>query len=220
MMFTKTEQVRYPPPDCAAQASPTNMSKFMVSSLDMPPKQAAVLHQQYLHDFGSTIEGLIHYHQVDPMFFNKQVDDVLPLEDLLEEDIKLQQTLARFDRTKVKLWLLTNAHITHARRVVHILGIEQYFEGITFCDYASGKLVLKPSQKMYAVAERDADVGSVRDCFFVDNSLQNCVAAQKRGWTVVHLCESSSQAMLEGEEVVRYRVGSLHELPDLFPEFT
>lgn len=191
----------------------------MVNSLDMPPEQAASLHQRYLREFGSTIEGLIHYHQVDPIFFNKQVDDALPLEDLLEEDIKLQQTLARFDKTKVKLWLLTNAHITHAHRVIRILGIERYFEGITFCDYASKQLVLKPSQKMYAVVERDADVGGVRDCFFVDNSVQNCIAAQERGWTVVHLCEAS-QAVLGGDEVVNYRVGSLHELPDLFPEFT
>lgn len=197
----------------------------MVNSLNMPPEQAAALHQQYLREFGSTIEGLIHHHQVDPMSFNKQVDDALPLEDLLEEDAQLQRTLARFDRARVKLWLLTNAHATHARRVVRILGVERYFEGITFCDYASGELVLKPSQKMYAVAERDADVGGVRNCFFVDNSVQNCVAAGNRGWTAVHLCEpssssSSSQVTVEGEDVVKYRVASLHELPDLFPQFS
>ena len=193
----------------------------MVNSLNMPPEQAAALHQQYLREFGSTIEGLIHHHDVDPMSFNKQVDDALPLEDLLEEDVRLQRTLARFDRARVKLWLLTNAHATHARRVVRILGVERYFEGITFCDYASGELVLKPSQKMYAVAERDADVGGVRNCFFVDNSVQNCVAAESRGWTAVHLCEpSSSQVTVEGEDVVKYRVGSLHELPDLFPQFS
>lgn len=202
----------------STRASQTNMSEFMVNSLNMPPEQAATLHQQYLREFGSTIEGLMHNHQVDPMVFNKQVDDALPLEDLLEEDIDLQQTLARFDKTKVKLWLLTNAHITHARRVVCILGVEQYFEGITFCDYASGKLVLKPSQKMYAAAERDADVGDVRQCFFVDNSLQNCIAAQKRGWTVVHLCESS-QDLSKGEHV-EHQIRSLQELPGLFPAFT
>lgn len=206
----------------AARTSRTNIPKFMENSLNMPPEQAATLHQQYMRELGSTIEGLIHYHQVDPMYFNKQVDDSLPLEDLLEEDVQLQQTFARFDRTKVKLWLLTNAHVTHAQRVVSILGVGQYFEGITFCDYASGKLVLKPSQKMYAVAERDADVGHAQQCFFVDNSVQNCIAAQNRGWTVVHLCESSSssQVVVEGKDEVRYQVGSLHELPDLFPEFT
>lgn len=206
-----------------ARTPQTNMSEFMVNSLNMPPEQAAALHQQYLREFGSTIEGLIHHHQVDPMFFNKQVDDALPLEDLLEEDVRLQRTLARFDRTKVKLWLLTNAHVTHAWRVVRILGVERYFEGITFCDYASGKLVLKPSQKMYAAAERDADVGVVENCFFVDNSAQNCVAAESRGWTVAHLCEpslSSSQVTVEGGDVVKYRVGSLYELPDLFPQFS
>lgn len=189
-----------------------------MNSLSLPPEQAAVLHQKYILEFGSTIQGLIHYHKVDPMIFNKQVDDALPLETLLEEDVRLQRTLARFDRKKVKLWLLTNAHITHAQRVVRILGVDRYFEGITFCDYASSKLVLKPSQEMYAVGEREADVGDARECFFVDNSARNCVAAQKRGWTVVHLCESS-QGVSMGEDV-EYRVGSLHELPGLFPEFT
>lgn len=190
----------------------------MVKGLDMPAEQAAALHEQYLREFGSTIEGLIRNHDVDPMIFNEQVDDALPLEDLLDEDIKLQRMLARFDRTKVKLWLLTNAHVTHARRVVRILGVERYFEGITFCDYASGKLVLKPSQKMYAAAERDAGLDDVRQCFFVDNSVQNCLEAQNRGWTVVHLCEPS-QDML-AEEHVEHRIRSLQELPDLFPAFT
>ena len=196
----------------------TDTFEFIVNSLQMVPEQAAVLHQQYLRDFGSTIEGLIHHHQVDPLSFNKQVDDALPLEDLLEEDVGLQHTLARFDSKKVKLWLLTNAHITHARRVIRILGIEQYFEGITFCDYASSKLILKPDEKMYAVAELDAGVGDVRQCFFVDNSVQNCIAAQKRGWTAVHLSEFPRGNL--ADEKVRYEVRNLHELSDLFPRFT
>jgi FMN phosphatase YigB (HAD superfamily) len=61
----------------------------------------------------------------------------------------------------------------------------------------------------------------VENYFFVDNSVQNCVAAESRGWTAVHLCEpSSSQVTVEGEDVVKYRVGSLHELLDLFPQFS
>ena len=65
----------------------------MVNSLNMASDQAATLHQQYLREFGSTIEGLIHCHQVDPMVFNKQVDDALPLEDLLEELLYRYQDL-------------------------------------------------------------------------------------------------------------------------------
>ena len=107
------------------------------------------------------------HHKVDPMEYNKKVDDALPLEEILEPNKKLRQMLEDIDKTKVKLWLFTNAYLTHGKRVVKLLGIEDMFEGITFCDYASTPFICKPSPAMFEKAMREANATNVKDCYFV-----------------------------------------------------
>lgn len=82
-----------------------------------------MLHQQYYTDYGLAIEGLVRHHKIDPMEFNREVDDALPLGDILSPDPELRALLEAFDKTKIKLWLLTNAHVTHGKRVIRLLGV-------------------------------------------------------------------------------------------------
>lgn len=86
-------------------------------------EDALTLHQQYYKDYGLAIEGLAKFHKIDPMEFNREVDDALPLDSILLPDPELRALLEAFDKTKVKLWLFTNAHITHGKRVVRLLGV-------------------------------------------------------------------------------------------------
>lgn len=101
------------------------------------------------------------------MDFNAKVDDALPLEDLLSPDDKLSQLFEDIDKSKVKLWLLTNAYVTHGKRVVRLLNIAHHFEGITYCDYSAERFLAKPEPDMWKKAMSDAAVDSVDDCFFV-----------------------------------------------------
>ncbi len=132
------------------------------------------------------------HHKVDPMEYNARVDDAIPIEDILKPDPQLRAFLQRLDRSKVKPWLLTNAYVKHARRVLRQLGVEDLFEGLTFCDYAAGVdrggngngsvadggieakessqkhgLICKPFPEMYAKAMREAGVAEKEKCFFV-----------------------------------------------------
>ena len=118
-------------------------------------------------DYGLSIQGLVKHHQVDPLDFNEKVDDAIPLEEVLTPNPNLRKLLEDIDSSKVKLWLLTNAYITHGQRVVRILGVDDLFEGITYCDYATADLVAKPSREMYKKAMQDAGVECVQDCYFV-----------------------------------------------------
>lgn len=194
------------------------INKYFVTHLDVPAEEATRLHQQYYKDYGLAIEGLSRFHQIDPMDFNREVDDALPLDDLLSPDLELRQWLESFDKTKVKMWLFTNAHITHGRRVVKLLGIEDLFEGITYCDYRERPLVPKPIPAMFEKAEREAGCTSSTKIYFVDDSWLNCNKAFERGWTnTVHIVEPHwpSEPM---EEACKYKIGSLKELHGLFPE--
>lgn len=126
-----------------------------------------MLHQKYYKEYGLAIEGLTRHHKIDPLEFNYEVDDALPLDTILKPDPKLRKLLESLDTSKVKPWLLTNAYVNHGKRVIKLLGIEGIFEGITYCDYGQLPLVCKPSQEMYEKAEKEAGAPSREQCYFV-----------------------------------------------------
>ena len=191
---------------------------YFVRHLSLPAHDAMLLHQKYYTDYGLAISGLVKHHTIDPMAYNREVDDALPLDEVLSRDEGLRALLASVDRRKVKLWLFTNAHITHAKRVVRILGVEEFFEGVTYCDYSKEPLLAKPHVEMFEKAEREAGVAeSTGGCYFVDDSALNCRHAEKRGWTVVHKLEEGHPEPVE--RAARLRVKRLEELRDLFPKF-
>lgn len=146
------------------------LDKFFVKHLDLKSEDAHMLHQKYYKEYGLAIEGLTRHHKIDPLAFNYEVDDALPLDNILKPDPKLRKLLENLDTTKVKPWLLTNAYVNHAKRVVKLLGIEDLFEGVTYCDYGALPLVCKPSQDMYAKAEKEAGAPSTDQCYFVGMS--------------------------------------------------
>ena len=126
-----------------------------------------MLHQKYYKEYGLAIEGLVRHHKVDPLEYNRKVDDALPLDDIITPDPALRTLLEDMDRTKVKLWLFTNAHITHGKRVVKLLAVDDLFEGITYCDYAQKTMICKPHAEMYEKAEAEAGVETREQCYFV-----------------------------------------------------
>jgi pyrimidine and pyridine-specific 5'-nucleotidase len=143
------------------------IDQYFIKHLSLDRAEAYRLHQEYYKSYGLAIEGLVRHHKIDPLEYNRQVDDALPLESILFPDPQLRKLLQDMDKSKVKLWLLTNAHITHGKRVVRLLGVEDMFEGITYCDYAAENLLCKPSPQMYAKAMKEAGVSDVKKCYFV-----------------------------------------------------
>lgn len=141
--------------------------KYFQTHLSLTREDANELHNRYYKDYGLAIEGLVRHHKVDALEYNKQVDDALPLEDIMSADLKLRKLLEDLDTSKVKPWLFTNAYVNHGKRVVRLLGIDDLFEGITYCDYSAEKFLCKPSPEMFEKAMMEANVNSVEDCYFV-----------------------------------------------------
>ncbi|KAK9321013.1 Haloacid dehalogenase-like hydrolase-domain-containing protein [Lipomyces orientalis] len=155
---------------------------YFMEKLDLDFEEARMLHQQYYKDYGLAIEGLVRHHEIDPIEYNSKVDDALPIADILKPDPELHKFLRSIDRSKVKLWLFTNAYKTHASRVIKALDVEDQFDGVTFCDYSEPILICKPKQEMFERAMRDAGVVSKDKCYFVDDSFVNIKGAKEFGW--------------------------------------
>lgn len=143
------------------------IDKYFANHLNLPIQEASRLHREYYVNYGHSIEGLVRHHQIDPLDYNAKVDDDLPLEGVIMPDPDLRQLLLDIDRSHVTVWLLTNAYVTHARRVVKLLGVDDLFDGLTYCDYLDMPLICKPSAAMYKKAMQDAGVDNVSQCLFV-----------------------------------------------------
>ena len=48
----------------------------------------------------------------DPLEFDRQCDGSLPLEDMIKYDPSIRQLLQDIDKTKARVWALTNAYRT------------------------------------------------------------------------------------------------------------
>lgn len=214
------------------------IDKYFSTHLNLSMDDAVRLHKEYYNNYGLAIEGLVRHHQIDPLDYNAKVDDALPLEDIIKPDPELRKLLEDIDTNKVRLWLLTNAYVTHGKRVVKLLGIDDLFEGLTFCNYSAVPFVCKPQPAMYAKAMHEAGIESFQDCYFVgkdtstfqsfvtgarfnmlsaDDSYQNCAKAKELGWTVAHLVEEGLK--VPETPASQYQIQHLQELRSVFPQF-
>lgn len=143
------------------------IDQYFAAHLNLSWDDAVKLHKQYYTNYGLAIEGLVRHHKIDPLDYNTKVDDALPLETVIKPNPELRKLLEDVDKSKVTMWLFTNAYVTHGKRVVRLLGIDDLFDGLTFCDYGEQPLICKPDPKMFQKAMRDAGIERNEDCFFV-----------------------------------------------------
>ncbi|KAG2178177.1 hypothetical protein INT43_003430, partial [Umbelopsis isabellina] len=204
------------------------------NKLGIPEEKAAVLRERYFVEYGLSIRGMIQHHDVDPVAFgkdrafntfskiehnelillkrviDKEVDGRLPLETILKPDPELTKMLTEL---KMRKWILTNAGLEHAKRVLKIMGIDDQFEGITYCNYSEPDFPCKPEVEMYKRALKEANVPENCKCYFVDDSAVNVQAATKLGWVSVHVADDPKVSSA-GD----FQIDSVTQLPQVLPE--
>ena len=155
------------PDDKVLEHMGKNIDDYFKKHLGLSPDDAERLHKDYSQQYGQAIEGLVRHHQIDALEYNAKVDDAVPLDDLIKPNAQLRQFLEDIDTSKVRLWLLTNAYVNHGKRVVRLLGVEDLFEGLTYCDYSQVPFVCKPHKEMFDKAMREAGISDASRCYFI-----------------------------------------------------
>ncbi|KAI9512235.1 pyrimidine 5-nucleotidase [Russula earlei] len=155
-----------------------------IKSLGLSEEEASNLQSQYYTQYGLSLLGLRRHHGVDPMDFHEKCDGSLPLEEMLSPDPRVRKLLEDIDRSKCRVWTLTNAYWTHAERVLRILELRDQIEGIVFCDFnlKDEDFICKPQPAFYHWAMHQAGVQDPTKCLFVDDSLSNVEGARRVGW--------------------------------------
>ena len=174
------------------------INAYVVRTSGLPADEALVMQKSFLHNYGTSLAGLMTRYQIDPHHFLAEVHDV-PL-DVLEPDTALRQGLERLEGRRV---IFTNGSSVHAHRVLGKLGIDDLFDGVFALEDAD--LIPKPDPRTFDKMLARFGIDASTACFFEDTP-QNLVPAKAIGMTTVLVGPKAFSA--EGD-FIDYRAAAL-----------
>jgi len=162
------------------------MGRFIEELLAVDAAEAMRLQKQYFREHGTTLNGLIERHGVNPEAYLAFIHDI----DLsgLEPSAALDRALAALPGRKV---LFTNASRAHALRVAERLGVARRFDAIF--DIADAGYVPKPRPQPYRRLIERHGIEPVR-AVLIDDIAQNLEPAAELGMTTVWVRSSENWA--------------------------
>ncbi|MCJ7565943.1 MAG: pyrimidine 5'-nucleotidase [Anaerolineales bacterium] len=204
-LFLDLDDTLYPHTSGLWEAVGSRIQTYIEKKLNVSAEDASHLRAQYLAQFGTTLNGLIHHHQIDPMEYLDYVHDV-PVENLIPPDPELQTMLASITIPRV---IFTNAHLEYAERVLNQLGISDLVTQII--DILALDFSNKPNPEAYHRALILAGNPSSDTCLLVDDRFPNLSTAADFGMTTVLV----GDGIIEG--TVDYTIEHIHDLTNAVP---
>ncbi len=153
------------------------MTAYVADYLDIGHEEAYALQKSYFRDFGTTMNGMMVNHRMDPEDYLQYVHDIdhSPVKPAPE----LAAALAALPGRRL---IFTNASRHHASMVLNRLGIEDLFEDVF--DIRSSGFVPKPSRETYAMMINATGIDPHRSAMFEDIA-RNLVVPCELGMTTV-----------------------------------
>lgn len=180
------------------------IGEFVQDFLQLDAEEARRVQKQYLRDHGTTMNGLMQRHGLEPREFLAYVHEI----DLTPVDPNpaLDQALAALPGRKL---IYTNGSEDHASRVLARLGIAAHFEAIF--DIVAADYAPKPQPEPFDRLLQRHAVAPERTVFF-DDMPRNLAPAAEIGMTTVWVETDSQWARLghSGDELfVHHRTDDL-----------
>ncbi|CCD26875.1 nucleotidase NDAI_0I03070 [Naumovozyma dairenensis CBS 421] len=196
--------------------------EYFKNELNLKHEEAEKLNNTYYKQYGLAIRGLVMFHGIDAMQYNRFVDDSLPLQNILKPDLKLREMLINLRNSgKIdKLWLFTNAYKNHGLRCIRLLGVADLFDGITYCDYRqTDTLICKPDERAFEKAKLQSGLGDYKNAWFVDDSGLNIEKGISLGMRkCIHLVENEPNMLLGKTPRHSHVIRHITNLPNVLPE--
>lgn len=169
---------------------------------------ARSLQKQYYRDYGTTLNGLMQKHDVDPEHFLTTVHDIdySPV----EAHPELVDAIAALPGRK---FILTNGDVPHAQAVLRRVGADGLFEGIY--DIRAMSYRPKPLPEAYDGFLRQHGIDPARAAMF-DDLEKNLVVPHQIGMTTVQVVAGPDFAhdQVEPWELDRSERAHVHHITD------
>ncbi len=186
------------------------INRYLEEVVKIPAAAVDGKRRAYMKAHGTTLNGLIVHHQVDPCDYLKFVHDV-PLADYLNPDPKLKTMLCELEEEK---YIFSNASSKHCRRVLDFLGLEDCFKGIYDINYFN----FRPKPEIAIYRELLEAIGARAESgVMIDDMEVNLRPAGALGMTTI-LYGPARPTPSRLQTNVSYRLHSLTDLPAILAE--
>ena len=187
-LFFDLDDTLYPSSTGLWPAIKDRMNLYMIERLGIPKDEVPFLREQYFKMYGTTLRGLEERHTVDRADFMAFVHD-LPLQSYLAPRPIVREVIASLPTRNL---IFTNADVSHARRVLTVLELEDLFE--TVVDVNAVSPYCKPMPESFAIAMDLADEPDPRKCVMIDDLPRTTRAALNVGMaSLLYGCDKPTE---------------------------
>lgn len=189
------------------------MGEYFTQHLGYPEAEAGALRNKYWKRYGATLLGVVRHHGVKAAHFLHHTH-ILPG---LEERVRGQRAdIAALARLPGRRYIVTNAPLAYAQRVIGVLGIAHLFDGVVSIEdmHMFGDLRPKPDARMLRALAVRLGVPPCR-CTLVEDTLVHQKAARRVGMQTVWMQRWVHHPGVRRHRLPAYvgrRVRRLHEL--------
>jgi pyrimidine 5'-nucleotidase len=187
-LFFDLDDTLYPSSTGLWPAIKNRMNLYMIERLRIPESDVPFLREQYFKMYGTTLRGLEERHNVDKQDFLAFVHD-LPLQSYLCPDPILRKVIASLPTRNL---IFTNADVSHARRVLAALQLDDLFD--TIVDVNAVAPYCKPMPESFAIAMDLANEPDPHKCVMIDDLPRTTRAALNVGMaSLLYGCDEPTE---------------------------
>ena len=119
-----------------------NMTAYVSALLDLSREDARALQKKYYFEHGTTLQGLMLHHSIDPTDFLEKAHAINY--EVLAPDVELGEAIKALPGRK---FIFTNGSVKHAEMAARALGILDHFDDVF--DIVAAEYVPKPAGATY-----------------------------------------------------------------------
>ncbi len=201
-IFFDLDNTLYPPESGVWDAIGQRINAFVMDIVGMPPEEVPAFRRYCRENFGTTLAGLKSIYQIDDDQYLDYVHDI----DLTKHLVFDERLPSLLQASPLRKIVFTNSDQKHARRVLVYLGIEEFFDQII--DIFSIYPFVKPQKESFLKALQLAGMDSAEGCAFLDDFLENVIAARELGFFSILVGRQS-------ENDYPLRIDDIYALPSL-----
>jgi putative hydrolase of the HAD superfamily len=162
------------------------MTDYVSKLLQLPRDEARTLQKKFYLEHGTTLNGLMIHHKIDPDDFLEQVHDIDYT--WLKPDPKLGEAIRALPGRR---FIFTNGNRKHAERAAAQLGILDHFEDVF--DIVAADLTPKPARYTYDKFVSKHDIVGEKSVMFEDLA-RNLVEPKALGMKTVLVLPNNFEA--------------------------
>ena len=185
------------------------INEFLKRQFGIDDDAANRMRRDFWLRYGTTLNGLMRHHGIDPKRFLAQTHVFPELADIVVHENALKHALARLGGMKL---VFSNAPRQYVRNVLAAIGLGRYFDGVYSIEDARYRG--KPALHGFHFLLRKHNLDPHR-CAFVDDILDNLRTAHRLGMSTVWVSRSKRRVPF-----VDLRIASVVDLPRLVFRFT